>query len=592
MRSRIKSPAAAAVAVALTASALLGISAIPAGAASTPAKPNIVVIMSDDQRQDDARIMAKMNADLASVGTTFANSYVSYSLCCPSRTSFMTGQYMHNHDITWNFWPEGGYFKFKRSTNDGGWRNSLPTWMQNAGYRTGLIGKFLNQYGTDDPSTPADDSAANRKEIPPGWNNWVGGIDPTTYSAYGYWLNVNGKPKQFGHCSRVDWNGAPTKDPYAGCRPTSLVADDGKSKAQLKKEKTTNPNVDGTLNDDGTVKTTGTYQTDVLSTYAESFIKTSAAAKDKKPFFLWLTPNAPHTMTATGLGEGLPSMPPFRYKDVDFEDQWLTDVANKPSFNEADISDKPAISEAISSMCDVNDPSKGSACNWFLPMDAGSIAVQKNHFVNRRRSILGLDDMVDRVYNAVKKAGKLSNTIFVYTSDNGWLMGEHRVPANKQFGFDESIRVPLIISGPGFSSTGGRTVNTTAMNVDLAPTILKAAGGTAGRAMDGIPLQNTITSPSTYANRTVAIETGPNPRVPYYSGIHNDRWHLEKIVQWGNLPTRYELYDLSKDPYELDAKQNDPKYASVLETLKAQLEALRTCKGRACDDFGNIPASP
>jgi arylsulfatase A-like enzyme len=130
------------------------------------------------------------------------------------------------------------------------------------------------------------------------------------------------------------------------------------------------------------------------------------------------------------------------------------------------------------------------------------------------------------------------------------------------------------------------------MNVDLAPTILKAAGGTAGRAMDGIALQNTITSPSTYADRTVAIETGANPRVPYYSGIHNDYWHLEKIVAWGNLPTRYELYDLRKDPYQLKAVQDDARYASVLETLKTQLEALNTCKGRACDSFGNIPASP
>ena len=587
MRSKIKSPATAAVAVALTASALLGISAMPAaGAAKAPAKPNIVVIMSDDQRQDDARIMAKMNANFASVGTTFANSYVSYSLCCPSRTSFMTGQYMHNHGIAWNFWPEGGYYKLKHSTNDGGWSNTLPKWLQNAGYRTSLIGKFLNQYGEDDPSTlPADaplishNNPANVTEIPPGWDNWVGGIDPTTYSAYGYWLNVNGKPKVFGHCSRIDSGGNATTDPYAGCRSSSLVAEDNKTKAQLKK--ITNPNLDGTA-----------YQTDVLSTYAESFIKSSSAAKDKKPFFLWLTPNAPHTMHATGGAEGVPSVPAYRHRNVNFDDQWLTDVVNKPSFNEADISDKPAISEALSNLCDVNDPTKGSACHWFMPLDSTGVKIQRDHFVNRRRSILGLDDMVDRVYKAVKKAGKLSNTIFVYTSDNGWLVGEHRVPGSKQFGFDESIRVPLVISGPGFSSTGGRTVNATAMNVDLAPTILKAAGGTAGRAMDGIALQNMVTSPNAYANRTVAIETGANPRVPDYSGIHNDHWHLEKIAAWGNLPIRYELYDLSKDPYEINAVQDDPKYASVLETLKAQLEALRGCKGRACDSFGNIPASP
>ncbi len=559
-----------AVAVALAATALFAIAALPAGAAA-PKKPNIVVIMSDDQRQDDAAIMAKLKSRIAAQGTEFANSYVSYSLCCPSRTSFLTGQYMHNHGITWNFWPEGGYFKFKHSTNDGGWGNTVPKWLQNAGYHTGLIGKYLNEYGTNDPTTPADDSATERKLVPPGWNEWVGGIDPTTYSAYGYWLNINGKPKLFGHCSRVNPDGSPSTNPYAGCLSTSQIPDDGKSAAQLKAEGITSPNKDGS-----------TYQTDVLSTYAENFIKTNA--KKTKPFFLWVTPNAPHTATATGLGEGLPAIPPYRYKDRNFDSQWLTDVFNKPSFNEDDVCDKPDLSSTISA-----EP--GCGVRWFPKLGQDSIAVLKKHFVQRRQAVLGVDDMVGRVYDAVKKSGKLSNTIFIFTSDNGWLMGEHRVPANKLFGFDESIRVPLYISGPGFTKTGGRKVQETAINVDLAPTILKAAGATPGRAMDGVPLQNVIASPSAWKDRSVAIEVGQNPRAANYSGLHNDYWHLEKI-EGGGLPVRYELYDLRKDPFEINAVTNDPKYASVLETLKAQLETLAACKGRACDMVGNAPASP
>lgn len=624
MRSSNQSPATTALAIALTAGALLGISAIPAGAASAPAKPNIVVIMSDDQRQDDTAIMRKLQANMPNA-TSFANSYVSYSLCCPSRTTFLTGQYMHNHGITWNFWPEGGYHKFKHSTSNGGWSNTMPKWLQNAGYNTGLIGKFLNEYGTDDPTTKvtktatgasgsknvtvtgtASDLAVGMRvsgsssipdytlitavsgntvtlsnaltaaltgsdnfvavkafmtEVPPGWTYWMGGVDPTTYSSFGYWLNENGKLKQYGHCARrVNFNGATTKNPYAGCAPTALVYD--------------------SINKDGTA-----YQTDVLATKAEGFISTYA--KKSKPFFLWLTPNAPHTQTATGLGEGLPATPPKRYENVNFDSQWQSDMLSKPNFNEADISDKPPLTPILANPCDANDPLKGT-CNWFQHMGAADIAVMKNHFVNRRRAVLGVDDMVDRVYKAVKKAGKLSNTIFIFTSDNGWLMGEHRVPANKLFGFDESIRVPLIISGPGFTKTGGRTVTSPAVNADVTATILQAAGATAGRSLDGVPLQNLIANPTGTQNRFVAIETGQNPRVPWYSGLHSTRWHLEKIVGDGILPERFELYDLTRDPFEINAVTNDPRYAGVLAQLKAKLTTIESCTGRTCDVIDDV----
>jgi len=320
----------------------------------------------------------------------------------------------------------------------------------------------------------------------------------------------------------------------------------------------------------------------VLSTYAENFVKTNA--KKTKPFFLWVTPNAPHTASATGLGEGDPAIPPYRYRNRNFDSQWLKDVFNKPSFNEADICDKPDLSAFLPA-----DPTCG--VRWFGKADAAGIAVLKKHFVQRRQAVLGVDDMVGRVYDAVKKAGKLDNTIFIFTSDNGWLMGEHRVPANKLFGFDESIRVPLFIKGPGFNKTGGRTVKETAINVDLAPTILKAAGATPGRAMDGVPLQDVLAKPTSWKDRTVAIEVGENPRAANYTGLHNDRWHLEKIVG-GGIGLRYELYDLTKDPSQINAVTHDPKYASVLETLKAQLETLAACKGRSCDMVGNVPTSP
>jgi len=507
---------------------LFGWAILPQIAAAS--RPNIILIMSDDQRQDDMAVMKKTNQLLTRTGTTFANSYVSYSLCCPSRTTLLTGQYMHNHGITWNFWPEGGYFKFKHSTNNGGWGNTLPSWLQRSGYHTGLIGKYLNQYGEDDPSTPSKDP--HPREIPPGWSEWMGGVDPTTYSYFGYTLNVNGKLRRYGRCERVDLKGHVSSNPLDGCKTTSQTGKDGSE-----------------------------YQTDVLSSYAENFINKNS--KSKKPYFLWVTPTAPHTTTSTGENEGLPAIPPKRYKKT-FSSSLLP---HWPSLDEADVSDKPFLQGFF---------------HWFPRMGAGGIAMATAHYRGRRGAVLGLDDMVARVKAAVNKSPDKNNTIIIYTSDNGWLLGEHRIVAQKFFGFDESIRVPLIISGPGFNHRGGYKISSPAVNADLAPTILKAAGTRAGRPMDGIALQNLRSNPGAWAERSVAIETGPNPRGPFYSGLHSKRWHLE-IITGGGLPDRYELYDMLKDPHQMDAVTADPRYAGILSQLISMTHTLGACKGRQCD---------
>lgn len=633
------------------ASALLVLTVLAIGVGSpatagAAAKPNIVVIMSDDQRADELSVMTKLKTSLRDTGVTFANSYVSYSLCCPSRTSFLTGQYMHNHDITWNFWPQGGYMKFKhQSTNYdpskneyGGWSNILPRWLQSAGYQTGLIGKYLNETGTEDPTTRVTKTAAGaagsrtvtvsggaggaagllvgmrlsghagipsytritaisgntvtiskpltkalsgtgnfvggrstETEIPPGWSEWYGGVDPTTYSYFGYTLNENGKLHRYGTCERVDAAGAATTDSLAGCKTTS----------QRGKDYTE-------------------YQTDVLATKAEDFIRRNSAKT--KPFFLWVTPTGPHTTTATGALEGLPAVPPNRYANT-FATASLPN-RSAPSFDEADVSDKPTL----------NYSTPLGVFDWFPRVGSGGIQLAINHSRGRRGAIKGIDDMVGRIVTQLKASGKLANTIIVYTSDNGWLLGEHRIVANKFFGFEESIRVPLVISGPGF--TGGKTETGQAVNVDLAPTILKAAGvtlspgATSGRPLDGIPLQDLMANPSAWNNRTWAVETGPNPRSAYYAGAHNKRYHLE-VITGGNGPTRYELYDLQTDPYELvnlapriipvnpanlsagfieQPGSGNPKYTNVLNFMKAEVAKLANCKGSACQD--NPPSFP
>lgn len=142
---------------------------------ATPAqKPNIVVIMTDDQTVESMRVMPKTADLIGGHGTTFSNSFVSFPLCCPSRATFLTGQYAHNHGILNGGPPNGGYGKLDNN-------NTLPLWLQDAGYFTSHIGKYLNGYGEDDPA-----------EVPPGWSHWQGLPDPGTYRMYDYRINDNG----------------------------------------------------------------------------------------------------------------------------------------------------------------------------------------------------------------------------------------------------------------------------------------------------------------------------------------------------------------------------------------------------------------
>lgn len=152
--------------------------AVPAAAAAQ--QPNVVVLMTDDQTVADLRGMPRTRRLIARRGVRFRNSFVSYPVCCPSRATYLSGQYPHNHGVLGLYPPTGGYINFDKD-------NSLPVWMTAAGYHSAHIGKYLNGYGTQ---TPAD--------VPPGWSEWYGAVDPTTYRMWGYTLNENGLMRTYG----------------------------------------------------------------------------------------------------------------------------------------------------------------------------------------------------------------------------------------------------------------------------------------------------------------------------------------------------------------------------------------------------------
>jgi arylsulfatase A-like enzyme len=134
------------------------------------------VIDTDDQNATDMFVMQKTLNLLGAKGTTFRNSYVSYPLCCPSRATFLTGQYAHNHGVLTD-----------QRFGDLDSSNTLAVWLNHARYRTAMVGKYLNGYGVLDP-----------RQIPPGWRQWFALTGGTEQKRYGFQLNENGKLRYYG----------------------------------------------------------------------------------------------------------------------------------------------------------------------------------------------------------------------------------------------------------------------------------------------------------------------------------------------------------------------------------------------------------
>ncbi|MFN8161916.1 MAG: sulfatase [Solirubrobacterales bacterium] len=471
-------------------------------AAEAGGRPNVVVIMTDDQDFRSMWAMPKTRRLIAARGTFFRQAIDNYSLCCPSRATFLTGQYAHNHGVVWNNYPLGGYRKLKG-------HNTLPVWLSRAGYWTIHIGKYLNEYGEEKP-----------REVPPGWDDWHGGVDPTTYDYYGFTINNNGRLRTYGR------------------KPKD-------------------------------------YSTDVYTGLAVDAIE--RASKMHRPFFLNLAPNAPHTVAVQSKArmEGTPALPPPRYADV-FAD---APIPRYPDFNEADISDKTTQLQAI----------------FANPLTDEQISALQDHWRGRMGALLGVDDMVQRVVRTLKRTGEYGNTVIVFVSDNGWILGEHRLydpvtqdgkPSGvKYLPFEGSTRVPLIIAGPGFPRN--EKVNGVVSNADLAPTIADLANVRPGLTEDGISLLKAVHDRRRYLrNRGVLIQTFPNPRAPAYESIRTARYRYDVQVDG-----QEGLYDLKRDPWELQSVHDDPRYAEIKAILKRRLARLSDCKGETCrKPFGPLPA--
>ncbi len=330
---------------------------------------------------------------------------------------------------------------------------------------------------------------------------------------------------------------------------------------------------------------------DVLSEKASDYVERTAGADppffvSDRPFFMWIGTKAPHQ----------PASPAPRHED-DLEDVRLPQPS---SFDEKDVSDKPG---------------------WIKdnpPLGPNTVGYMEELHRKRLQSMLAVDDMIGDLMDSLKKSGELEDTYVFFTSDNGFHLGQHRLGAGKWTAYDEDIRVPLVVHGPGVPE--GETLPHLVLNNDLAPTFAGLGGAKTPSFVDGRslkPLLDEEPTPqedwrSAFVVEGVAERGGvPHPPfidesevVPLLTGDPlpkdwrrtsattaelSERWGRpwQKAVRTKNYlyaeykTGEHELYDLRKDPHQLN---NFYESASpqLVGRLEARLDALRQCEAEEC----------
>lgn len=428
-----------------------------AGPEARPGAPNIVLILTDDQRWDTLGAMPAVQELLVEKGVSFENAFVVNSLCCPSRATILTGKYSHSTGVYLNGGPHGGFQSFKDPS-------TIATWLDAAGYDTGLFGKYLNRYGNT--------------YVPPGWDRWF------AFS---------------GHGERA--------------RPA--------------------PYFDYYVNDDGELvrfrKAAEDYSTDVLAGEAVDFVQGADG-----PLFLYFSTTAPHR----------PATPPPRYAGrFDHLEPW-----RPASYDERDVSDKP---------------------RWVqdLPrLDAAERAAADERRRNQYRTLLAVDDAVRRIVQALADTGRLENTLILFMSDNGESWGEHRW-TRKSTAYEEDIRVPFVVRWDARLGSG-QTRAGLVTNLDVAPTFAAAAGVSA----PGAEGEDVLSSPRRedfLVEHLQLAGDSEGAEIPGYCAVRSTRFlYVAYATQ------EEELYDLERDPLELENRAGEKAYAADQDALRNRLLAL------------------
>lgn len=453
----------------LTAAALIaaGLNGSPPSAPRDD-RPNIIVILTDDQSFDTLpshpAAMPWLQAQIQGPDGSwlwFPNAFISTPLCCPSRATILSGLYSHHTHVRTN---EDGE-RFDES-------DTLATWLHDAGYFTGLVGKYLNRY-----------PFGRGSYVPPGWDRWVAKRNTavtTTYYDFGF----------------VD-QGIPLQTAHGA----------------------------------------GTYATDLFADEAVDFLR---IAPDGQPYFLYFATSAPHP----------PWTPPPRHADAFAGVQ----IPVPASVNERNVSDKPAWVQALS------------------PLDDDDLSKLTSERRRARATLLGVDDAIRRIVEAVEARGDLERTVIFFLTDNGFSFGEHRI-RGKRCPYEECIHTPFAVRVPG-----GRAgpVGGLISNVDLAPTIADLAGIHPAPPVDGRSFAQALAGRPWKGPPGVLLEWAGDSEIPAWQGVRTrDYAYIE------SADGTVELYDLTgakghADPLELKNRAQDPRYRDTVVRLAELLRRLRS----------------
>jgi N-acetylglucosamine-6-sulfatase len=430
-------------------------------------RPNIVVFYTDDMRADELKFMPKTCRLLRQNGMSFGRYYSNNPLCCPFRAIALSGQYSHNNNVFGNAKRyHGGIYYFDP-------HKSIAPYMQDAGYLTGYIGKYLNGYRMAVNGTPSD------------WDEWF----VPTHKIYAYKGTV--------------------------------------------------------VNDNGVKRTYPQYITGVYERETNATIKKFAASG--KPWMLYVSHLAPH-------GSGpKPPIPAKKY-------QGTVKVSDLPkAILEGSVGDKPSW---IRGLRHIDHDMPGIKRSW----------------VRRAESLKSVDDAVASMIRTLKQTGQLDNTVIMFTSDNGYMRGEHNIAHGKIVPYEPSAQVPFFVRGPGFPR--GVVSNNVVGAVDIAPTILSLAGVEVPYPVDGQSLLKPL------AHRKMLLEAGPmlmhgvNTKggvLRFYTAVVDKRYKF--VRYWDG---EVELYRMNGNRSENNNLANDSAYRSVLHRYRHWLQQLKNCEGRAC----------
>jgi len=526
--------------------------------ASELQKPSFVVIQTDDQTMEELYDGVRMLSGaeefampntlqmLGEKGVTFTRYYTPYSLCAPSRVSLLTGRYAHNNHVQGNVPPNGGWTGFQSRL---AYSHNLATWLQGAGYRTIHIGKILNGYG-DAPYSPGT-------EVPPGWSSWHTILNSdTNHYAYGYMLNNNGV----------------VEGPYGNSgswetREYGEIDDAGCPYAPLNGKPCY-------------------FETDKFNQLA---VEELAATSPEQPFYMQVDYTTPHGDYRRPAGPQPATRDIGRFAGAPLPDN------RAEGFNEGNVNDKPRfIREAPY-------------------LSATEIHTYRVYYQNCLAALISVDEGVKQILDQLGALNRLQNTYVIFTSDNGFFFGQHRLVGGKFLAYEPATHLPLIVRGPGIepNTHTGQFAST----VDIAPTILELAEVTPDKSIDGTSLVPFMKEPSLRTRRPLLFEsfvqtndveqdgnaaTGESTTAAGPArgklGVKGAAAHASVVAPPKNYygirlgPYKYiewpdgekELYDINKDPYELNNIVRNKNYAPIRAFLHNELVRLETCSGRTC----------